>query len=606
MLLLSLVSACSSSSTSENANRADYVFADHVPGSHETFERADLPGARTDGILSARVTLRGETRLSLIPPDPSRLQFAVDVPSRSPVLRFAIATGTLTEPKFRSPVAFKMTITSGTDEEILFQESMPRRERNRWHDREIDLANWAGADAQIVLETVLPEGEEDLFPLWGHPVLSANDPEREQPKLILISMDCLRADHVGVYGYERDTTPSIDRLAEDAVLFETHIAASSTTLPTHMSMFTGLTPSEHGANNRHQLNRSVAYLPELLSQSGMQVDGVVSGAYLAQNFGFERGFHTYLSLRRPRASETVDAALRVLDRTGGQAQFFFLHFIDAHWPYDPPETMRERFGPIRTDVPRLQNKVLKQIPPDGPEEIRQAIDLYDAEIAYADGELGRFLDELKARDLYDSSFIVLTADHGEAFHEHGTWQHGWTLYEEIVHVPLLIKFPESSKTGRVSSLTSQVDIFATILNRIGVELPHARSRDLVHDVDAERPSDPRRVSISEFISNPAPGERPSKHVSQRTRERKYIATFRTGGDELSIEEMIRDELYDLTTDPGENENLLLDETERLEERRRELAAYLEEAKLYRSWTEGEMVIEDDAIRERLRALGYLQ
>ena len=254
------------------------------------------------------------------------------------------------------------------------------------------------------------DDHDALFPLWGNPVLSTAEAKTGTPKLFLISVDCLRADHVGTYGYARDTTPNIDRLGLDGVVFETLIATSNTTLPTHMSIFTGLTPSEHGASNLHQLSRSVAYLPEIFAASGFLVDGVVSGAYLAQNFGFERGFHRYLSLERPRASVTIDAALQVLDRARGQAHFFFLHLIDVHWPYDPPTELQERFGPIQTDVPALQNKVLRQIPPDEPREIQQAIDLYDAEIAYADHELGRFFDALKARGLYDDAFIIVTAD----------------------------------------------------------------------------------------------------------------------------------------------------------------------------------------------------
>ena len=437
-----------------------FRFVDHVGSSPDTFTRAELPTLRDEAYRAARVTLRGETRASLVAPSASPSSFAVDVPA-SGVLRFAIAAATLTNPKFRTPIDFVITIMNGSDEAVLFRESIERSERNRWHDREVDLALWAGTTAEITFATDVPADEPDLFPLWGNPVLSKPDDRAGIPKLILISIDCLRADHVGTYGYARDTTPRIDVFAQDSLVFETAIATAATTLPTHTSMFTGFTPSEHGASNRNLLNRSVPYLPELLADAGLRVDGVVSGAYLAQNFGFERGFHSYRSLQRPRAAETVDAALKVLDRARGQAHFLFLHLIDAHWPYEPPPELEERFGPIQTDVAGMLQKVLKQIPPDSPAEIQQAIDLYDAEIAYADHELGRFLDELETRGLYDEAFIILTADHGEAFYEHDHWQHGWTLYDEIVHVPLVIKWPKSAEhrrgRGRISAQVSQTD-----------------------------------------------------------------------------------------------------------------------------------------------------
>ena len=585
-----------------------FRFVDHLNGSPSTFTRAELPSLRDASYQTGRVTLRGETRASLSVPAATRSSFAVDVPAHG-VLRFAIAAATLTKPAFRTPIAFMVRVKSDEGDEgdeIVFRESIARSERNRWHDREIDLAAWGGRKVQVAFETDASTEDPDIFPLWGNPVLTTSDDHPGLPKLILISIDCLRADHVGAYGYHRATTPHVDRFANDGVVFETAIATSATTLPTHMSMFTGFTPSEHGASNRHMLSDAVPYLPELLASAGFQVDGVVSGAYLAQNFGFERGFHSYRSLRRPRAAETVDAALSVLDRARGQAHFLFLHLIDAHWPYEPPPEFEERFGPIRADVPAMLKKVLEQIPPEGPVEIEQAIDLYDAEIAYADQELGRFFDELVKRDLYENAFIIVTADHGEAFYEHDNWQHGWTLYEEIVHVPLIIKWPESSRRGRVESLVSQVDLFATILGRAGIAPPHARARDLEPYADGARDIDARRVAISEFTSNPAPGKRATKHVSLRTRDTKYIGTFRTGEDELSVEEIARDELYDLVRDPDEMHNIILQAPQHREAYRRNLGAYLDEARIYRSWKEGEAITENESIRDRLRALGYLQ
>ena len=582
-----------------------FRFIDRVSHSTATYTRAELTSLRNEGYAGGYVTVRGQTRRSLVTSPSSKLSFATDIPTGSQ-LSFSIAVATLTKPKFASPIEFRLSIRNGERIEVLFRESIGRSKRNRWFDRTVHLGNWPEEKGEIVFETKTGSSEETLFPLWGTPSLTSGLKTIPPYNLILISIDCLRADHIGAYGYARDTTPSINMFAEHSVLFEQAIATSSTTLPTHMSMFTGLTPSEHGASNLTKLSAQAPYLPEILANSDFQVDGIVSGAYLAQNFGFERGFHSYLSLHQPRAARTVDAALSVLDRPTSQPRFLFVHFIDPHWPYQPPEGFQERFGPIQSDVPKMLNKVLKQIPPEGKHEITQAVDLYDAEIAYADQELGRFFVELKKRGLYDTSFILLTADHGEAFYEHKNWQHGWTLYDEIVHIPMILKWPKSKQQGRVATLVSQTDVFATLLGQTPVSLPHARSFDLTQNVEMRSQNRPRRYAISEFTSNPPPGEPPVKHISLRTSSNKYVASFQTDTDGFSIYDIITEELYDLHSDPLEIQNLANSSEAKLLSFRKGLAAYLEGARTFKSWQDGGLVLEDEAIIKRLKALGYMQ
>lgn len=561
--------------------------------------------------LAVPLTLQDETRKSLVPHISIPIKFSIDIPPRS-VLRFAIAAATSSHAEFPSFVEFELTLRDSERQETLFREQLRRSDRNRWLDREVPLSSWAGTKAQLVLDTRIVEsqgapssGHEDVFPVWGSPVVTGSEAGSGIQQMILISIDCLRADHVGVYGYGRDTTPNIDAFARDGVVFETAISTSATTLPTHMSMFTGLTPSEHGASNRHSLSRAVPYLPELLASAGFQVDAVVSGAYLSQYFGFERGFHSYLSLHQPLASETIDAALRVVERTEGASRFLFLHVIDPHWPYRPPGDFEKRYGPLRTNVDRMLHKVLMQIPPDEPGEVAQAVDLYDLEVAYADREVGRFLDELRTRELYEDSLIILTADHGEAFYEHGSWQHGWTLYEEIVHIPLIVKWPGNSRRRRTKQLVSQADIFATLLEHAAVASPHSRSTSLTTPAARETSASARRNAVSEFTTNPSKGETPYKKVSFRTDARKYIVTFRIGADELTVGEITGEEIYDLTRDPGELQNLILESQSEAESLRRGLHAYLQHARVHRRGSQGDRFHEDEIIRERLRSLGYL-
>ena len=217
----------------------------------------------------------------------------------------------------------------------------------------------------------------------------------------------------------------------------------------------------------------------MLSEAGYQTDAVVTGAYLSQTYGFERGFDLYRLDHRAPAEKTVEQAIELLQRSAGRDQFLFVHFIDAHWPYEPPEEFVERFGPRPADLAGLLRKVVDNNPPSNAEETERVAALYDAEIASADEAVGRLLEDLKARGVYDRSLIILTADHGEAFFDHGHWQHSKTLYEELIRIPLIVKWPGQSPKGRVSAQVSQVDIFPTVLAAAGVEPPPTDGINLI-------------------------------------------------------------------------------------------------------------------------------
>jgi arylsulfatase A-like enzyme len=162
---------------------------------------------------------------------------------------------------------------------------------------------------------------------------------------------------LGAYGYERSTSPRLDELAREAVVFETATAVSSFTHPTHMTMLTGLPPSIHGVSRWRKPDSSVAYLPEILSRAGYRTNGIVSGPLLSQSFGFERGLHVYHAFHdETRAPDLAKSALEMLRRGRGQPQFLFLHFFDAHWPYWPGDGLNTLFGPL-CDTSGLLHKV---------------------------------------------------------------------------------------------------------------------------------------------------------------------------------------------------------------------------------------------------------
>ena len=453
-----------------------FYFDEHIQQSEAQYDEVQFRSFRPSGELTGTVTLSGgvggssaDTRRSLTPPVPSRFTFEVLVPDNA-LLQFAIGVLNFGSSTLPASVEFLVRVADGTEEETCFDEMVRRFQPDEWVDQEVDLSRWSGKKVRLTFETKAhlrmgpaTSARSTMQPLWGNPALVSRSHRPDRPNVVLISIDCLRADHIGAYGYERNTTPRIDELAKDGVVFETLVSTAPWTFPSHMSMLTGLPPSIHGATRWSKLHDSVPYLSELLAQAGYRTDGTVSVDYISQDFGFERGFHSYYFSFDPGATRVVDHAIDLLRKGSGQNQFLFVHTLDVHWPYWPPEEFRTRFGPRPLEVTELLQKVLVDDPPANQQEIDHVINLYDGELAYVDQELGRLFDEMKSLGTYDSSLIVLTADHGEAFYEHGFWKHTQTLYDEMIHIPLIVKWPKGAPTGRVEAMVSQTDVFPTIL-----------------------------------------------------------------------------------------------------------------------------------------------
>lgn len=603
-----LTSACLALFACSPPSTQPYYLIDHLQETEGDFNRQQFLLIRTDGRLSLPITLEDETRSSLAPPLPSRLAFDVRVPS-SPLLRFAIALNPLGDSKFWPPVDFRVLAETGGEVQPLFTESLNRTQAGRWLDREIDLSGWEGRRLRLVLETTVRRPKQrvlwtarNVMPLWGNPVLASKTYRSDRPNLLLVSIDCLRADHVGAYGYHRATTPNIDSLAADGSTFMVAVSTSSWTLPTHFSMLTGLSPSFHGVTQQRKLSPDIPYLPELLSQAGYQVDGVASWYFLSQHFGFDRGFHSYRLMVGSRADRVVDAAVDLVRQAEGRDRFLFVHLIDAHWPYLPPKRWLEHFGPRPADISDLLDKAQQRKKPGDQAEIEQVISLYDAEIAYADEQLGRLVDELRKRDLYDNALIIVTADHGEAFYEHGHWQHTISLYEEVVRIPLIVKWPGNRPKAKVTIPVSQADIFPTILKAAGLDPPTTGALSL--SATEGRAAGGRRI-VSE-VTHPSAGcpetESPGICVklAMRAGDTKYIATIAEADGELRV---LQQELYDLSSDPEERNDLT--QIERADARlfQEEVRAFVTAVRKSRAG--GEEVILDEEIKETLRSLGYI-
>ena len=300
--------------------------------------------------------------------------------------------------------------------------------------------------------------------------------------IVLIVIDTLRADHLGCYGYFRDTSPNIDTFAKQSVLFEEAYAAMATTLPSHTSMFTGLYPLEHGVlanvGNGGRPFRPVSGLHSIVEAArvaGYRTAAFVSCTPLKRVGGLDAGFESYSTPQgaERNARQTADLAIRWITRHAGQPVFLFVHFFDPHFPYRPPPRFARRY---RADERLKRFLAERHIPPMVQPGLCRgriatvtlpATNLYDGEIRYCDHHVGRVLEALRAAGMWDQSVIVLAADHGEGLNQHDWPQHGRT-WNEQVHVPLIMHFPPSARVAprRVRSLMSLIDLFPTVLGRI--------------------------------------------------------------------------------------------------------------------------------------------
>jgi arylsulfatase A-like enzyme len=622
LALMVLVSHCLLACGSPPHEYTGPVFlADQVTEAEVSFDEARFRSFRKDGRLSDQITLNWETRRSLIPPLPSRLTFDVKIPPDA-VLQFSIGVSTLGEPRIPPLVEFRIYADAGNGEELCFDGTVRRFQPNQWLEHELDLSRWSGSNVRLTLETesrtLKQASSKDsrsiaapFLALWGNPVLTSTSRRPRRPNLFLISIDCLRADHVGAYGYGRATTPNIDRVAADSVVFEEAVATSSWTLPTHMSMLTGLPPSLHGVVGRdHRLGRSVQYLPEFVASAGYEARGIGSSVIVSQIFGFERGFHIYRFLEEPRAGQVIDDALDFVRLGRGHDQFLFLHLIDPHWPYYPPPPFRERFGERPEDISDLHDMAGRGHSPRNRQEIEDVISLYDGEIAYVDQELGRFFEGLKAMGLYDESLIVITSDHGEAFYEHGHWQHVESLYEEVVRVPLIVKWPGGSRKDRISTAVSLIGVFTTFLEQAKVSpRPMSSPPSLRSHLRQTEQSNRDDTIVSEVSwgplgprgSWPPPGT--SMMISFRREGLKYIATLGEPSQSDPNPRILSEELYDLMSDPRERENLSDNRRAEITSFRKTLRAYLRTARLRGG--QPEQVELDPEARRMLESLGYI-
>lgn len=405
--------------------------------------------------------------------------------------------------------------------------------------------------------------------------------------LVIVSIDTLRADRLGCYGYERGTSPHLDALADESVLFEECLSAGCKTAESHMSLFTSLPPTVHGVHNfsprlkiaQPALAENRLTLPQVLRRAGRFNSAVACGGQITAPMGFQRGFEDRFVSELVDVSTIVDRALGFVDAALAQDKpwMLFAHTYQVHGPYLPPRVYRERFapelsGPVGERVRQLEALSFdeqwramfpvfwKGLQDFGPAEARLLSDLYDGEIAYTDDELGRFLDGLKRRGVYDEAILVVLADHGEEFMEHGHFEHD-QLYRELLHVPLLVRLPGGRLGGtRVAGQCSLVDVMPTLLELLDLQGPDTMAgRSLVPAMVAGRTAGDAALSERLMFAE-------SYAASLRTPDTTLLYRFDPGQPQSDERpgpgaepgrpaDEGRIEVYDRRTDPAEQHDL---------------------------------------------------
>jgi len=451
----------------------------------------------------------------------------------------------------------------------------------------------------------------------------------DSPNVLLVVLDTVRADHLGTYGYPRDTTPRLDALGAEGAVFTEAISQAPWTAASIASLFTGQPPSVHGLDGgirwqgpqeaaatgdsalpfavQKTLHPDETTLAEALRAGGYQTAGFVSNIYVHSIFGFSQGFDRYADEHasysadvgkvKKRAPETNAEVFDWLDAGPQEPFFLFVHYNDAHWPYDPPAPYAQTWtaGYTGTLTPDQTSAVVETrgAPVNGLSEADLAfiVGLYDGELAFLDSQVGRLLDQVAAAKLERGLLTVVIADHGEEFLDHGSASHGYTLYDEMVRVPLLVHQPGRVAPSRPAAQVRSVDVLPTVLELAGVD---------------PVPDPIEGVSLVPLLEG---RQAPARNAYSEATYGDPRVALRVGGGLKLIDNPTRQtaELYDLSTDPAEQTDLWMGARGQTDGVRlqADLQRWLDDNTARRRDGGAPEVVLDADTQAQLRELGYM-
>jgi arylsulfatase A-like enzyme len=405
--------------------------------------------------------------------------------------------------------------------------------------------------------------------------LSCGQTSERKLNLMIIAIDTLRPDHLGCYGYERNTSPNIDGLAAEGVLFEDAVSQSPWTLPSFATILTSLYPTQHGAGFLEpgagaygkRMRTVFPPLAMLLLKQGYTTGAIINAPALAAEFGVDRGFEFYDTTprwdRRIADGTTADA-LKWIDLNKDVPFFAFVHYFDPHLDYTPPAPYDTLFDPgyegrlgkgfERETYIRLERELAREDDPAAAADWNHIRALYDGEIAFTDAAVGDLLKGLDERGLRDNTLIVFLSDHGEEFFEHKGFEHGHTLFDELIKVPLILslpgRLPENVTVGEQVRL---LDVMPTILDIMGISAAtHLEGVSLEPFITGQGDVEASKVSLlpAKFAF--------SESMLYGTEKKSLTAhPWKLVYDIVTEEEM----LLNLAVDPGEHHNVLAEETD---------------------------------------------
>lgn len=496
---------------------------------------------------------------------------------------------------------------------------------------ECDLSPWAGELIAITVSFWVdgdhgghPEAMAKTWLRWDTlnvtgartSVIVPQTVERERPNILVVLYDALRADHIGPYNAQNIDTPVLNALADKGVVFEDARAATSWTLTSVASMFTGMHPTVHNVITKEDtLGESAPYLPEILQQAGYRTFGYSRNGFISNGRGFGRGFDVYHDVYKGKPAAEFEARKTPEERAAltwdsyvapflaeepDKPFFMYFHEIDPHHPYTPPAPYDTKYTNGYRSAISTENEAMALMNAYAMDLAQSDIDylngLYKGEIAFMDGYLGWMLDKLEDEGLRENTLVVFVSDHGDEFWEHGRLTHAHTLYEELIHVPWIMSLPGTLPQGRrIQTPAHLIDLPATLLDLTGVDIPNSMQGQSQYGlaIASEMPREVRPIYANLF--------RPSYRLDAVALGNWKLIRHTDENGELSYS------LYDLQRDPAETFDYYAQEDVVGRCLRQLLACHdLDNAR--KAIESGSLLKEEDldeATRENLRALGYL-
>ena len=578
---------------------------------------ADLlspPPSVGEPVTAGDLLVKKDSRRSLQLAFPTRLGWTLQAGDSGASLRFAFGLKDERAEMDRDEVRLEEGAARGARftvsfidrdgaERELWAREVGAREAGRRLDASIEAlpADAEGGRLVLAVDHLDPADEgKQLLTYWSEPILRAaatDDQVSDAPNVLLILLDTLRADRLGCYGYDRPTSPVLDRVAAEGVRFSDSWSAAPWTLPSHASLFSSLYMSEHGVwDRRFRLSEDAVTLAEVLGREGYETGAFTASGFVRPEYGFAQGFDRFWYSGGDFERIFTEAFGWIKGSKG--PYFAFVHTYHVHSPHDPEGAAREQLvRPYEGELPTVVHT------PDYPwgqrrgeapaeADVRYVSDLYDAEIREVDHAVGRLLAGLKASGNLENTLVIITSDHGEEFAEHAHFEHGWSLYEEQLAVPLIMHLPGRFEGGVVVDYpVIGIDIAPTIASVVGAPVPEDWSGAVL---GVEPPETDRPIWVPYRTRNSG-----LDAVALRRGSMKYMEF---PGGIRPLDPWSEPRVYDLGADPGERADLWSNEPKRDRARWGRAAEALKAA--YPLRHESSSVGSDEQMAAQLKALGY--